>query len=467
MNYKDDKNDFFEYNLNIIQEEKQEKINSLLEEEEDIFEKNEEENFLTQNFDNQQENLFIENIINRLQDLFDYFDLNQPRDTTQIINSSILILKKEPKAILSFMDPTNISLLVDLCEKRMSSRPNIYIFLKLLCEESLEAENECPNYIQIISESNISKYIKQNILKHSKKRTKYLALDLLLSLSKSPDYSTIPLWKKGVFDLFYDDISELNKFSELELLILLNASKGKDLPSMFSDFWINSLIPITEETENTNITDIIIQIFIEMSSNNVQFDKYVIDNNYMEYLASFINNDNAYLQVSVLRFLGILCSFGDEIIHEMLLYNVLTEVRNIFTDIQNKKEFPSYYLIECSALTFLRLWCEFSNENLNSLFSFVSQINFYDIFTESSYIAKLEMIKFIVALSSKANASVLFSILTEKLTLTIVDCLETSNNEYKINTQKMLENTIQLFSAPYPEISEFIQHIYDEIDFDT
>ena len=104
---------------------------------------------------------------------------------------------------------------------------------------------------------------------------------------------------------------------------------------------------------------------------------------------------------------------------------------------------------------------------MNSLFSFVSQINFYDIFTESSYIAKLEMIKFIVALSSKANASVLFSILTEELTLTIVDCLETSNDEYKINTQKMLENTIQLFSAPYPEISECIQHIYDEIDFDT
>ena len=462
MNYKECESTFL-YQIDNFQDEKRKEINSLIEEEDiDENQKNDYQTYDDDNIDNfhsnEQNDEKEESIVNKLNEMFDYYDLNQPKDTTQILNMAINLVRREPKAIEKFMDASNIPLLVELCE-RMNARPNVYLFLKILAEQS-------PEYIKHISHSNIYKYLKQNLTKHSKRRTKYLALDLILTLTEYPQDSVITLWKKGIFDLFYDDINEINEFSEIELLILLNASKTPDIPYLFSDYWINALIPLSEETENTYATNLIIQIFIELSSNNVQFDQYIIDNEYMEYLSSFIHSDNVYLQISVLRFLGILCSFGDEIIHQMLLYNVLTEVRNIFTDIKNKKEFSAYFIIECAALTFLRSWCEFSNECLNSLFSFLSQINIYEIFTESSYTVKAEMVKFIVILSSKANATVLYSILTEDLALNIIDCLESCDEEYKNNTQQMLQNTIHLFTAPYPQVSEYLQNLYDENYFE-
>ena len=157
MNYKECESTFL-YQIDNFQDEKRKEINSLIEEEDiDENQKNDYQTYDDDNIDNfhsnEQNDEKEESIVNKLNEMFDYYDLNQPKDTTQILNMAINLVRREPKAIEKFMDASNIPLLVELCE-RMNARPNVYLFLKILAEQS-------PEYIKHISHSNIYKYLKR------------------------------------------------------------------------------------------------------------------------------------------------------------------------------------------------------------------------------------------------------------------------------------------------------------------
>ena len=395
--------------------------------------------------------------IEKLQNMFDYYLPENHETGIQILNSAITEIRKNPSAFPKFIEPDNLPLVVEIC-KNVNARKNAFIFLSLL------ADNE-KDSISFIVESGIIEYIKLSLDPHTKLKIRAAALVLCRSLLASPKDSAVALWKAGVFDTFFSDLQSENKFAEDETVLIAMACMCPDLPFKAYDIWIPKLIEAAMTIENKNIVASIIKALTELAIGSAQIDRYIIDTGFMEYLASFISNESSLLQVLTFKFLGILCPFGNSLYHEMEMYNIFSETRNVLMNNERKNGVPHYDIIESSALAFLRCWADNSEEYSNSLYSFIAQINFTELFEESKYPVKKEILSFILVLTERASINALRSILKEDFVQSVVDCIDSADDEFKENAEKMMHKSIEAFSSVRPDIAKRIEELFEDVEF--